>query len=64
MFDSWTELKDDELVLRIGNKESVTAKAVEVVRLNFGNKYLILDSITIPGFCRNLISVSKLSKQK
>ena len=38
---------------------------MEVVRLNFGNKYLILDSVYfIHGLCRNLISVSELCKQK
>ncbi|RYE04781.1 MAG: hypothetical protein EOP33_08580, partial [Rickettsiaceae bacterium] len=65
VFDSWEELRGDELQLRVGNGESVTAKALGIVRLRFGNKYLILDSVYfIPGFCRNLISVSELLKQK
>ena len=52
VFDSWEELRGDELQLRVGNGESVTAKALGVVQLRIRNKYLILDSVYfIPGFC-------------
>ena len=48
----------------MGNEESVSAKAVEEVRLQFGNKFLLLDHVYfIPNISRNLISVFELYKQ-
>ena len=64
MLNSWTELIDGDHVLRVRNGNRVSAKAVGAVRLNFKNKYLFLENVYfIPGFTRNLISISKLFKQ-
>ena len=42
----------------------MSAVAVGDVRLELGNKFLILNNVyCIPGFRRNLISVSKLFEQ-
>ena len=48
--------------MKVGNGASVSARAVGVARLKFSfNKFLLLkDVLYIPGFSRNLISVSKL----
>ena len=63
LLSSWRELKDGDLTLKVGNGESVTAKAVGEARLTFGNKFLVLESVYfIPCFSRNLISVSELCK--
>ena len=44
--------------------ESVSFEAVGEVRLQFRNKFLLLDNIYfIPNISRNLISVSELHKQ-
>ena len=48
----------------MGNGESILAKAVGEVRLQFGNKFLLLDNVYfIQNISRNLISVSELYKQ-
>jgi hypothetical protein len=61
---SWRELEFGELTLRVGNGQSVSAKAVGKARLKFGDKFLDLESVYfIPNFCRNLVSVSELCKQ-
>ena len=50
--------------MRVGSGEVVSAKAVGVARLNFRNKFLVLNNVFfIPGFRRNLISVSMLHEQ-
>ena len=50
--------------MRVGSGEVVLAKAVGVARLNFRNKFLILNNVFfIPGFRRNLIFVSMLHEQ-
>ena len=51
-------------MLRVENGESVSTEAVGEVRLQFGNKFLLLDNVYfIPNISRNLISVSELYKQ-
>ena len=58
------KLRAKEFTLRVGNGESVSAEAVGEVRLQFGNKYLLLDNVYfIPNISRNLISVSQLYEQ-
>ena len=58
------KLKPKEFTLRVGNRESVSAKAVGEARLVFCNKYLLVDNIYfILNISRNLISVSELYKQ-
>ena len=58
------KLRAKEFTLRVGNRESVSAEAVGEVRLQFGNKFLLLDNVYfIPNISRNLISVSELYKQ-
>ena len=48
----------------MGNGESVSAEAVGEVRLQFGNKFLLLDNVYfIPNISINLISVFELYKQ-
>ena len=48
----------------VGNRESVSPKAVGEARLAFENKFLLLNSVYfIPNFRRNLISISELCKQ-
>ena len=50
--------------MRVGNGAMVLAKAVGEVRLLFNNKFLVLNNVYyIPGFRRNLISVSRLYEQ-
>ena len=58
------ELADKDVTMRVGSGEVVSAKAVGVARLNFRNKFLILNNVFfIPGFRRNLISISMLHEQ-
>ena len=58
------KLRAKEFTLRVGDGESVSAEAVGEVRLQFGNKYLLLDNVYfIPNISRNLISVSQLYEQ-
>ena len=60
---SW-EFDDRDVTMRVCSGEVVSAKAVGVARLNFRNKFLILNNVFfIPGFRRNLISVSMLHEQ-
>ena len=48
----------------VENGADVSAVAVGAVRLELGNKFLVLNNVyCIPGFRRNLISVSKLYEQ-
>ena len=48
----------------MGSGEVVSATAVGVARLYFDNKYLVLNNVYfIPGFRRNLISISMLHEQ-
>ena len=50
--------------MRLGSGEVVSAIAVEVARLEFGNNFLVLNNVYfIPGFRRNLISISLLHEQ-
>ena len=50
------KLRAKEFTLRVGNRESVSADAVGEVRLQFGNKFLLLDNVYfIPNISRNLI---------
>ena len=57
------KLKHKEFTLGVGNRESVSTKAVEEACLVFGNKYLLLDNIYfIPNISINLISISELYK--
>ena len=57
------KLRAKEFTLQVGNGEFVSAEAVGEVRLQFGNKFLLLDNVYfIPNISRNLISVSELYK--
>ena len=48
----------------MGNGESVSTEVVGEVRLQFGNKFLLLDNVYfILNISRNLILVSELYKQ-
>ena len=61
MLSSSRELADRDVTMRVGRGEVVSAKAVGVARLNFRNKFLVLNNIFfIPAFRRNLISISML----
>ena len=52
------------MLLVVENGADVSAVAVGAVRLELGNKFLVLNNVyCIPGFRRNLISVSKLYEQ-
>ena len=64
MLSSLRELADRDVTMRVGNGEVVSAKAVGVARLNFRNKFIVLNNVFFrPGFRRNLISVSMLHEQ-
>ena len=64
MLSSSRELADRDVTMRVGSGEVISAKAVGVARLNFRNKFLVLNNVFfIPGFRRNLISVSMLHEQ-
>ena len=64
MLSSLRELADRHVTIRVGSGEVVLAKAVGVARLNFRNKFLVLNNVFfIPGFRRNLISVFMLHEQ-
>ena len=48
----------------VGSGDDVSTVAVGAIRLELGNKFLVLNNVyCIPGFRRNLISVSKLYEQ-
>ena len=64
MLSSSRELADRDVTMRVDSGEVVSAKAVGVAPLNFRNKFLVLNNVYfIPGFRRNLISVSMLHEQ-
>ena len=65
MLSSFRELAVEDFTMRMGNDSVVSAKAVGEVRLQFrNNKFIILNNVYfIPGFRRNLISVSVLFEQ-
>ena len=64
MLSSSRELVDKDVSKRVGSGEVVSTKAVGVARLNCRNKFLVLNNVFfIPGFRRNLISVSMLHEQ-
>ena len=64
MLSSSRELVDGECSMVVRNGADVSAVAVGAVRLELGNKFLVLNNVyCIPGFRRNLISVSKLYEQ-
>ena len=57
-------LRDGDVSMRLGSGDVVSATAVGVARLYFGNNYLVLNNVYfIPGFRRNLISISMLHEQ-
>ena len=61
---SSTPLRDGDVSMRLGSGEVVSATAVGKARLEFGNRFLILNNVYfIPGFRRNLISISVLHEQ-
>ena len=61
---SSTPLRDGDVSMRLGSGEVVSATAVGEARLEFGNSFLILSNVYfIPGFRRNLISISVLHEQ-
>ena len=54
MLSSSKELADRDVTMRVGSREVILAKAVGVARLNFRNKFLILNNVFfIPGFRGN-----------
>ena len=58
------ELADRDVTMRVGSGEVISTKVVGVARLNFRNKFLVLNNVFfILGFRRNLISVSMLHEQ-
>ena len=64
MLSSSRELANRNVTMRVTRVEVVSTKAVGVTRLNFRNKFLVLNNVFfIPGFRRNLISVSTLHEQ-
>ena len=64
MLSSSRELADGECSMVVGNGADVSGVAVGAVCLELGNKFLVLNNVyCIPGFRRNLISVSKLYEQ-
>ena len=64
MLSSSRELADRDVTMRVSSGKVVSAKAEGVARLNFRNKFLVLNNVFfIPGFRRNLISVSMLHEQ-
>ena len=64
MLSSSRELSDRDVTMRVASGEVVLAKPVGVARLNFRNKFLVLNNVFfIPGFRRNLISVFMLHEQ-
>ena len=57
------KLRAKDFTLRVENREFVSAEAVGEVRLQFGNKSLLLDNVYfILNISRNLILVSELYK--
>ena len=53
-----------DVTMRVGSGDVISAKAVGVARLNFRNKFLVLNNVFfIPCFQRNLIFVSMLHEQ-
>ena len=57
-------LRDGDVSMRLDSGEVVSATAVGVARLEFGNNFLVLNNVYfIPGFRRNLISISLLHEQ-
>ena len=61
---SSTPLRDGDVSMRLGSGEVVSATAVGVARLELGNNFLVLNNVYfIPGFRRNLISISVLNEQ-
>ena len=64
MISSSRELANRDVTMRVGSGKVVSAKAVGVARLNFRNKFLVLNNVIfIPGFRINLIFVSMLHEQ-
>ena len=64
MLSSSRELDDGECSMVVGNGADVSAVVVGAVRLELGNKFIVLNNVyCIPGFRRNLISISKLYEQ-
>ena len=58
------ELTDRDITMRVDNGVVISAKAVGVARLNFRNKFLVLNNVFfILGFRGNLISISMLHEQ-
>ena len=62
LLDSWRDLAEGDYTMRVGTGDAVSAREVGVYSLNFiNNSYLNLNNVLfIPGFRRNLISVSRL----
>ena len=65
ILSSKRKLADGEVTMRVGSGQIISAAAVGTTRLEFEkNKFLILENVYyIPGFSRNLISVSMLHEQ-
>ena len=64
ILSSSREPANRDVTMRVGSGEVVSAKVVGVARLNFRNKFLVLNTVFfILGFKRNLIYVSMLNEQ-
>ena len=64
MLSSSRELANKDVTMRVGSGVVILAKAVGVSHLNVRNKFLVLNNVFfIPGFRRNLISVSMFHEQ-
>ena len=64
MLSSSRELADGECSMVVENGADVSTIAVGAIHSELGNKFLVLNNVyCIPGFRRNLISVSKLYEQ-
>ena len=61
LLDSWRDLSEGSFTMRVRTGDAVSAKVVGDSKLNFNNSYLCLNGVLyIPGFRRNLMSVTKL----
>ena len=64
LLSSCKDLEEGELTPMVGNRESVSAKAVVAARLGFGSRFMLINSIYfIPIIRRDLISTSVLCRQ-
>lgn len=64
MLECPKQLEQEVMTMRVGNGALFLAKAYGIVRLNLENMFLVSDDVYfIPGFSRNIISLSLLHEQ-